>query len=52
MAGFAKFLGVEGAADAEGEAAVDLGVVGKAGNAAVVDLGLIDIVSHSSIQVL
>lgn len=40
MAGFAEFLGVEGAADAEGEAAVDLGVIGKAGNAAVVDLGL------------
>lgn len=41
VAGLVKLLGVEGGTDTEGEALVDLGVVGERSNAAVVDLGLI-----------
>lgn len=40
MAGLVELLGVEGSADTEGEALVDLRVVGEGRNTAVVDLGL------------
>jgi hypothetical protein len=43
VARLVKFLRIEGAANAEGQAAVDLGVVGEGGDAAVVDLGLFKI---------
>lgn len=35
-----QLLGVEGSSDTEGEAGVDLGVVGDGSNTGVVDLGL------------
>jgi len=41
VAGLVELLCIEGGADAEGEASVDLGVVGEGGDAAIVDLGLI-----------
>ena len=40
MAGLVELLGVEGDANAEGEALVDLGVVGQGEETAVIDLGL------------
>lgn len=40
VGGLVQLLGVEGGADAEGDALVDLGVVGDGGDTAVVDLGL------------
>ena len=40
VAGLVELLGIERAANAEGQTAVDLGVVGEGGNAEVVDLGL------------
>ena len=40
MAGLVELLGIEGATNAKGQAAVDLGVVGEGSNAEVVDLGL------------
>lgn len=40
VAGLVELLGVEGDADAEGEALIDLGVVREGEEAAVVDLGL------------
>ena len=40
MAGLVELLGIERATNAEGQTAVDLGVVGEGSNAEVVDLGL------------
>ena len=40
VAGLVELLGVEGDTDADGEALVDLGVVGEREETAVVDLGL------------
>lgn len=40
VAGFVQLLGIKGTANTKGEAAVDLGVVGKGRDAEVVDLGL------------
>ena len=40
VSGLVQLLGIKGAANAEGQAAVDLGVVGEGCNAEVVDLGL------------
>jgi hypothetical protein len=40
VAGFVQFLGVEGDANAESEALVDLGVVGEREEATGVELGL------------
>ena len=40
MAGLVQLLGIERATNAEGQTAVDLGVVGEGSNAEVVDLGL------------
>lgn len=40
MAGLVQLLGIKGAANAKGQTAVDLGVVGEGCNAEVVDLGL------------
>lgn len=40
VAGLVQLLGIERAANAEGQTAVDLGVVGEGSNAEVVDLGL------------
>lgn len=40
VAGLVQLLGIERAANAKGQAAVDLGVVGEGSNAEVVDLGL------------
>lgn len=40
VAGLVELLGIERAANAEGQTAVDLGVVGKGRDAEVVDLGL------------
>ena len=40
VAGLVQLLGIKGAANAEGQTAVDLGVVGEGCNAKVVDLGL------------
>jgi hypothetical protein len=45
VAGLVELLGVEGDADAEGEALVDLGVVGEREEATVVDLGLLSSIS-------
>jgi hypothetical protein len=41
VAGLVELLGIERSTNTEGQAAVDLGVVGKGGNTKVVDLGLI-----------
>jgi hypothetical protein len=40
VAGLVQLLGIKGAANAKGKAAVDLGVVRERSNAEVVDLGL------------
>lgn len=40
MAGLVQLLGIERAANTEGQTAVDLGVVGEGSNAEVVNLGL------------
>lgn len=40
VAGLVQLLGIERATNAEGQTAVDLGVVGEGSNAEVVDLGL------------
>ena len=40
VAGLVQLLGIKGAANAKGEARVDLGVVREGCNAGVVDLGL------------
>lgn len=40
VAGLVELLGVEGGTNTEGEALVDLGVVGKSSDTTVVDLGL------------
>lgn len=40
MAGLVELLGVEGQAETEGGAGVELGAVGESGDTAVVDLGL------------
>ena len=40
VAGLVELLGIERAANAEGQTAVDLGVVGEGSNTEVVDLGL------------
>ena len=40
VAGLVELLGIERATNAEGQTAVDLGVVGEGSNADVVDLGL------------
>lgn len=40
MAGLVQLLGVEGEAETEGGAGVELGAVGESGDTAVVDLGL------------
>jgi hypothetical protein len=41
VTGLVELLCVEGAADAEGEALVDLDVIGEGEDATVVDLGLL-----------
>jgi hypothetical protein len=40
VAGLVQLLGIKGAANAKGQAAVDLGVVGEGRNTGVVELGL------------
>jgi len=55
VAGLVEFLGIEGTANAEGEALVDLNVVCEGEDAAVVDLGLgkrhgVDLVLAGNLQ--
>ena len=45
VTGSVELLGIKGAANTEGQAAVNTSVVGEGGNAKVVDLGLGEIVS-------